>query len=69
MTKYNHMLDIAFTVISEEDDGSDITPEQIHVAIAKRIASLAEANEFNIFSVSGAISICDTYEIEEQAND
>ena len=64
MTKYNHMLDVAFTVISETEDGSDITPEQIHVAIAKRIASLAEANEFNIFS--GAISICDTYEIEEQ---
>ena len=62
MTKYNHMLDIAFTVISEEDDGSDITPEQIHVAIAKRLVSLAEANEFDI---GGAISICDTYEIEE----
>mgnify|MGYP003650468251 CR=1 FL=1 len=69
MPRYNHVLDIAFEIISEEDDGSDITPEQIHVAIAKRIASLAEANEFNIFSVSGAISICDTYEIEEQAND
>ena len=63
MTKYNHMLDIAFEIISEEDDGSDITPEQIHVAIAKRIASLAEANEFNIFS--GAISICDTYEEQD----
>jgi hypothetical protein len=35
MTKYNHMLDIAFEVISEEDDGSDITPEQIHVAILR----------------------------------
>ena len=69
MPRYNHVLDIAFEIISEEDDGSDITPEQIHVAIAKRIASLVEANEFNIFSVSGAISICDTYEIEEQAND
>jgi hypothetical protein len=64
MTKYNHMLDIAFEVISEEEDGSDITPEQIHVAIAKRIALLVEANEFNVFSVSGAISICDTYEMK-----
>ena len=63
MTKYNHMLDIAFTVISEEDDGSDITPEQIHVAIAKRLVSLAEANEYDI---GGAIGITDTYEIEEQ---
>ena len=64
MTKhYSHMLDIAFTVISEEEDGSDITPEQIHVAIAKRLVLLAEANEFDI---GGAIGICDTYEIEEQ---
>ena len=63
MTKhYSHMLDIAFTVISEEEDGSDITPEQIHVAIAKRLVSLAESNEYEI---GGAIGICDTYEIEE----
>jgi hypothetical protein len=65
MTKYSHMLDIAFTVISEAEDGSDITPEQIHLAIAKRLVSLAEANEFDI---GGAIGICDTYEIEEQDN-
>jgi len=62
MPRYSHMLDIAFTVISEEEDGSDITPEQIHVAIAKRLVSLAEANEFDI---GGAIGICDTYEVEK----
>ena len=62
MPRYSHMLEIAFTVISEEEDGSDITPEQIHVAIAKRLVSLAEANEFDI---GGAIGICDTYEVEE----
>jgi len=63
MPKYNHMLDIAFTVISEKQDGSDITPEQIHVAIAKRLQSLAEANEYDL---GGAIGICDTYEEEEE---
>ena len=62
MARYNHMLDIAFTVISEQEDGSDITPEQIHAAIAKRLESLAEANEYDI---GGAIGICDTYEMEE----
>jgi len=60
MTKYNHMLDIAFTVISEKQDGSDITPEQIHVAILKRLVSLAEANEYDL---GGAIGVCDTYEM------
>jgi len=63
MTKYNHMLDIAFEVISEDEHGSDITPEQINVAILKRLVSLAESNEYDI---GGAIGICDTYEIEGQ---
>jgi len=62
MPKYNHMLDIAFTVISEKQDGSDITPEQIHVAIAKRLESLAETNEYDL---GGTIGICDTYEMED----
>ena len=44
--KYNHMLDIAFTVISETEDGSDITPEQIHLGIERRLVSLAESNEW-----------------------
>jgi hypothetical protein len=61
MPKYNHMLDMAFEVISEKEDGSDITPEQIHLAVKKRLASLAEANEYDI---GGAIGICDSYEIE-----
>ncbi len=60
MPKYNHMLDMAFEVISEQEDGSDITPEQIHLAIKKRLASLAEFNEYDI---GGAIGLCDTYEI------
>jgi hypothetical protein len=62
MAKFNHMLDVAFEVISEKADGSDITPVQIHAAIAKRLVSLAESNEYDI---GGAIGICDTYEIEE----
>ena len=61
MAKYNHMLDMAFEVISEKEDGSHITPEQIHLAVKKRLASLAEANEYDI---GGAIGICDSYEIE-----
>ena len=60
MIRYNHMLDIAFEVISEKEDGSDITPEQVHIAILKRLVSLAESNEYDI---GGAIGICDTYEI------
>ena len=53
MAKYNHMLDIAFEVISEDVHGSDITPEQIHVAILKRLVSLAESNEYDIGGAIG----------------
>ena len=59
MPKYNHMLDIAFIVISEEEDGSDITPEQIHAAIAKRLVAIAESNEYDL---GGSIGHCDTYQ-------
>ena len=58
MPKYNHMLDIAFEVISEKEDGSDRTPEQMDLASKKRLASLSEFNEYD-----EAIGICDTYEI------
>ena len=66
MTKYNHMLDIAFTVISETEDGSDITPEQIHLGIERRLVTLSEEGQYDI---GGAIGHCDTYEIEEQDDD
>ena len=62
MAKFNHMLDIAFEVISEDERGSDITPEQIHAAIAKRLVAIAESNEYNL---GGSIGHCDTYEVEE----
>jgi hypothetical protein len=62
MIRYNHMLDIAFEVISEKEDGSDITPEQIHLAIKKRLESLSEFNEYDL---GGAVGICDTYKMED----
>tara|TARA_R100001244_G_scaffold12756_1_gene14591 strand:- start:372 stop:548 length:177 start_codon:yes stop_codon:yes gene_type:complete len=53
------MLDVAFTVISEREDGSDITPEQIHLAIERRLVTLREEGQYDI---GGAIGLCDTYE-------
>ena len=60
MPKYNHMLDFAFEVISEKQDGSDITPEMIHVAIAKRLILIAESKEYDI---GGTFGLCDSYEL------
>ena len=62
MTKYNHMLDVAFIIISEAEDPNDIPPEEIHQGIERRLVSLAESNEYDI---GGAIGLCDTYEIED----
>tara|TARA_R110002051_G_scaffold1494_2_gene8265 strand:- start:1345 stop:1578 length:234 start_codon:yes stop_codon:yes gene_type:complete len=55
------MLDVAFTVISETEDGSDITPEQIHLAIERRLVTLREVGQYEI---GGAIGHCDTYRDE-----
>jgi hypothetical protein len=50
MPEYNHMFDyiIAFEVISEKEDASDITLEQLHLGLRKRLLSLAESNEYDM---------------------
>ena len=59
MTKFNHMYDIAFTVISNTEDGSDVTPAMLRAALLKRAVEIAE-DEF-----IEACGLCDTYEMEE----
>jgi hypothetical protein len=58
-TAYNHMYDIAFTIISYQEDGRDITPAQVRLAVVERIASLTDHEIFE------AIGWCDTYALEE----
>jgi hypothetical protein len=59
MPKFNHMYDIAFTVISNTEDGSDVTPAMLRAALLRRAAELAE-DEF-----IEACGLCDTYEMED----
>lgn len=61
--KYNHMLDIAFTLVSEDVNGADITPEMARSALLKRIADLDAQGWDEVWS------ICDTYEIEDNQAD
>ena len=63
MSKYNHMLDIAFIVISETEDPNDIAPEEIHLAIERRLVTLREEGEYDI---GGNIGHCDTYICDEE---
>ena len=58
MNTYNHAFDIAFTVISNEESGMDVTPNMIILALLRRIADLAENGE--VIEAVGAPF--DTYE-------
>ena len=40
MKTFNHAFDIAFEVVSSEEDGSDVTPEMFRSAIEKRMNDL-----------------------------
>jgi len=60
-SRYSHAFDIAFEVISNEKDGSDVTADMIADALRDRIKSLLHNDEM--------IEACgcpfDTYEMEE----
>lgn len=61
MTKYNHAYDIAFEVVSEKEDGSDITAEMLSKAIALRCLTLMQNNEM----LEAVGCPFDTYEMED----
>lgn len=61
MTKYSNLYDIAFEVISNTDDGSDITGGKVRMAILKKLARLSDDE------IMQHIGFCDCYEIEETA--
>ena len=61
MTKYSNLYDIAFEVISDTDDGSDITGGKVRMAILKKLARLSDDE------IMQHIGFCDCYEIEETA--
>lgn len=64
MTKrYNHMVSIAFTVISDEPDGSDLTPRMLRAALLKRLADLETTVHENEW-LEACLPPLDTYEEE-----
>lgn len=58
MTKYNHLLDMAFTVISDVEDVQDIPISTLLDGIQRRLDYL-RANPGEVVEVIGH---CDTYE-------
>lgn len=59
---YNHAFTVAFEVISDDEDGKDITPQQFADAIRKRVDSLL-ANGSEMLEAVGAPY--DTYDTDE----
>jgi hypothetical protein len=59
MKKYNHMLDIAFTVITTKADPAELTSRELREGLLARIAGLTDAD------LHEAIGFCDTYNFEE----
>jgi hypothetical protein len=59
MPKYDLLYDIAFSVISDTPDGSDVTAGDIRRAILGRLADL-DSNE-----IHEAVSLVDSIETEE----
>ena len=44
MAQYNHAYTIAFSVISNDPDGKDVTPAMLKAALLRRIAALDAAS-------------------------
>jgi hypothetical protein len=60
---FNHMCDVAFTVISDKEDGYEVPVSDLIAALKARVATLeAMTNEDEILEAFG---LCDTYEIED----
>jgi hypothetical protein len=51
------MYDMAFSLESGTEDGSDVTPAMLRAALERRIKALTDAELFE------ACGLCDTYEV------
>ena len=60
MAKFNHMFTVAFEVVSDQEDGEDVTTDMFLQALTKRAQDLTRNNEWR--EAVGAPD--DTYEIE-----
>lgn len=47
MARYNHAYGLAFSVVSTDQDGADITPAMLKAALLDRVADLDRSGEWN----------------------
>ena len=58
--KYNHAVDISFSVVSNDPFGKDITPAMLREALVKRMQQLD--NSADVEWLEAALPPYDTYE-------
>jgi hypothetical protein len=56
MSKFNHLFEMAFSVDSDSEDASDVTPAMLRDALLRRIADLDQNADW-----LEACGCCDTY--------
>ena len=61
--KYNHAVDIAFSLVSNHPKGEDITSDMLRTALWNRIRYLDDSNEWG--EIAANTVPFDTYEREE----
>lgn len=61
--KYNHAVDIAFSLVSNHPQGEDITADMLRTALWNRIRDLDNSNEWG--EIAANTVPFDTYEVEE----
>lgn len=64
MTKYNHMMDVAFEVISDHKDNLQVS--EILAGMAKRIAEIQAQEVTKPGSTLECFAFCDVYEMTEE---
>jgi len=57
--KYNHMIDMAFQIETNEEDFYNIPKSEVISALLSRISTIVKEDDWEAFGC------CDTYEVEE----
>ena len=65
-TFYNHLIDVGFTVITTQEDHTDIPVQEIISALQKRIAEIHAFELQNPGSTIECFGFSDTYEMTEE---
>ena len=65
MPRYNHACTVAFEVLSDDEDGGDITPSMLHDALLRRIRDLETSTPDKREWLEACLPPYDTFDTSE----